>query len=116
MDKDIYVITSSTISESGIRSGEDIGGGFGAGPVATGSKLVKVSSDMLREQFAHLAEVVEYVFDRATPAVHLEQIELSIEITAEGRVGLLGTGTSAGGSGAIKVTFKRNESTDQSKK
>ncbi|MDM9629067.1 hypothetical protein QTL95_24565 [Rhizobium sp. S152] len=108
MTKEIYVITSSSHLNADARSGDDIGGGFGSGVISAGSRMVKVSGDTLREQFANLAEVVEYAFDRAAPAVHLEQIELSVEITAEGRVGLLGSGTSVGGTGAIKLTFKRN--------
>ena len=38
----------------------------------------------------------------------MEQIELTVELTAEGSVRLLG-GVSAGFSGGINVTFKRND-------
>jgi hypothetical protein len=40
----------------------------------------------------------------------LEELELSGEITAEGEVAFLGTGTKLGGTGGLKFTFKRKKS------
>ena len=108
MDKEIFIKTETVPVQVGARSGDDIGGGFGASVASTGMKLVAVSADALREQFSNLVEVVEYVFDRTTPAVTLDEVELSVEITAEGKVRLLGSGATGGGRGAIKMTFKRN--------
>ncbi|EPE94815.1 Pepco domain-containing protein [Rhizobium grahamii] len=108
MDKEIFVKTETLSVHTGYRGGEDIGGSFGAAVASTGMKLVAVSADALREQFSNLVEVVEYVFDRSTPAVTLDEVELSVEITAEGKVSLLGSGATGGGRGGIKMTFKRN--------
>lgn len=41
----------------------------------------------------------------------LEELELSAEITAEGEVAFLGTGAKLGGTGGLKFTFKRKQST-----
>jgi hypothetical protein len=108
MDKERFVKTETPSVHIGSRGGEDIGGSFGAAVASMGMRLVAVSADALREQFSNLVEVVEYVFDRSTPAVTLEEVELSGEITAGGKVSLLGSGATGGGRGAIKMTFKRN--------
>jgi len=54
--------------------------------------------------------VVERVFDHphALHDLQLDEVQLSVEINAKGEVGILGTGGSVGGSGAIRLTFKRN--------
>lgn len=38
----------------------------------------------------------------------IDSVELSVEITAQGSVGFLGTGGEIGGSGGLKFTLKRN--------
>jgi hypothetical protein len=41
--------------------------------------------------------------------MHLDEIELSVEINGEGKVSLIGSGAKAGGKGAITLKFKRTE-------
>jgi len=41
--------------------------------------------------------------------MQLDEIELSVEISGEGEIKLMGTGGKAGSKGAIKLTFKRAE-------
>ena len=41
--------------------------------------------------------------------IALDEIELSVEINGEGKISLLGNGAKAGGKGAIKLKFKRQQ-------
>jgi hypothetical protein len=47
---------------------------------------------------------------KGNTGMQLEEIELSVEISGEGEVKLLGSGAKAGGKSGIKLTFKRKES------
>ncbi|MBF2007964.1 MAG: hypothetical protein IGS49_21595 [Chlorogloeopsis fritschii C42_A2020_084] len=87
---------------------------------ATGSKgigdAVKVSAQKLEQEMTHFLQVIGSVFSRAeqqaklSPGMQLDEVELSVEISGEGEVKLIGSGGKAAGKGAIKLTFKRQES------
>ncbi len=53
--------------------------------------------------------VVGDVFDqaRAETGLSLEEVELSIEISSEGQISILGSGGKISGTGGIKLSFKR---------
>lgn len=108
MDKHIRVVTDANQVE-GSRGGDDIGGGFGMRADGTAFRLISLSAEGLREQVANLLDVVGYVFNQASAQsdMTLDQVDLSIEISSEGQISILGTGGKAGGSGAIKLVFKR---------
>ncbi|MBD2336671.1 hypothetical protein H6G64_06655 [Calothrix sp. FACHB-156] len=86
----------------------------------TGTKApgdaVKVSAQKLEQEMSHFLHVVGRLFSRAeqqaqsNSGMRLEEIELSVEISGEGEVKLIGNGAKASGKGAIKLTFKRPES------
>jgi hypothetical protein len=85
----------------------------------TGSKsatdAVKISAQKLEQEMTHFLQVVGRLFSRAeqqakvNSGMQLEEIELSVEISGEGEVKLIGSGAKASGKGAIKLTFKRQE-------
>ncbi|MBD2210425.1 hypothetical protein H6G27_11115 [Nostoc linckia FACHB-104] len=85
----------------------------------TGTKApgdaVKVSAQKLEQEMSHFLQVVGRLFSRAeqqaqgNSGMRLEEIELSVEISGEGEVKLIGSGAKASGKGAIKLTFKRQE-------
>jgi hypothetical protein len=56
-----------------------------------------------------LLQVVGDVFDQASrqSGLQLDEIELAVEINAEGQVSLLGNGGKLADKGAIKLKFKR---------
>ncbi|WP_192936262.1 MULTISPECIES: hypothetical protein [Sinorhizobium] len=110
MEREIYVITDAESNRAGARSGEDIGGGYGPQPAGGASRLISLSANGLRDQVSNLLEVVQYAFNQALDrsGISLDELELSIEISSEGRISILGTGGTAGGRGAIKLTFKRS--------
>ncbi|BAY60348.1 hypothetical protein NIES22_04070 [Calothrix brevissima NIES-22] len=83
----------------------------------TGSKgvtdAVPVSAQKLEQEMTKFLGVVGRLFNQAEQqtqvksGIQLEEIELSIEISGEGEVKLIGSGAKASGKGAIKLTFKR---------
>ncbi|MBD2203806.1 hypothetical protein H6G33_21640 [Calothrix sp. FACHB-1219] len=87
----------------------------------TGSKgvtdAVPVSAQKLEQEMTKFLGVVGRLFNQAEQhtqvksGMQLEEIELSIEISGEGEVKLIGSGAKASGKGAIKLTFKRQAAT-----
>jgi NTP pyrophosphatase (non-canonical NTP hydrolase) len=101
----------------GARSSEDVGGGFGSSLVQqtrkTLSQRVQISAEDLKREIGNLLAVVGDVFDQARPeaGLALEDVELSIEISSEGQISILGSGGKISGTGGIKLTFKRQRAT-----
>jgi hypothetical protein len=109
------VETSETVEViEGGRGSEDLGGGFGSGAVQAVRKSltqrVQISADELKRQIGNLLAVVGDAFDqtRAETGIVLEGVELSIEISSEGQISILGSGGKVEGKGGIKLSFKRN--------
>jgi len=82
-------------------------------PTSSKGDAVKVSAQTLEQNMANFLQVVGRLFSRAeqqaNSKMQLEEIELSVEISGEGEVKLIGSGAKASGKGAIKLTFKRQE-------
>jgi NTP pyrophosphatase (non-canonical NTP hydrolase) len=103
---------SVEVAESG-RSSEDVGGGFGSSLVQQTRKSltqrVQVNVEDLKREIGNLLGVVGDVFDQARneTGLSLEEVELSIEVSSEGQISILGSGGKIGGSGGIKLSFKR---------
>lgn len=76
---------------------------------------VEISADKLEQEMSQFLQIVSRLFKRAEvetekkPGMHLDEIELSIEINGEGKVSLIGSGAKAGAKGAIMLKFKRTE-------
>jgi hypothetical protein len=106
--------TETTVIE-GTRGSGDIGGGFGppqtVESVTKGSKRKRVSLDALalKEQMGGLLSVIGDLFDQADQqtGMKLSEVELSVEINAEGQVSLVGTGGKLGNTGGITLKFIR---------
>ena len=97
----------------GARSSEDVGGGFAPSLVQQTRKSltqrVQISAEDLKREIGNLMAVVAEVFDQAPPraGLSLEDVELSIEISSEGQISILGNGGKISGSGGIRLSFKR---------
>ncbi len=81
-------------------------------------KEIAISADKLQHEMGRFLKVVEQLFNQAeqqqpkiASKMHLDEVELSVEISAEGQVLLIGSGAKASGKGAIKLKFKRIEPT-----
>lgn len=77
---------------------------------------VSISASKLQREMKKFLEVVGELFEQAeqprsttVDTMQLDQIELAVEISAEGQVLLIGSGAKASGKGAIKLTFKRTK-------
>jgi len=98
---------------AGGRSSEDVGGGFGPSLVQqtrkTLTQRVQIDAEDLKREVGNLLTVVGDVFDRASneTGLSLEEVELSIEVSSEGQISIFGSGGKIGGSGGIKLSFKR---------
>lgn len=106
--------TSETVTTvEGGRGSEDVGGGFGSSAVQAVRKSltqrVRISADELKQQIGNLLSVVGDVFDQARTdtGLSLEEVELSIEVSSEGQVSILGSGGKLEGRGGITLSFKR---------
>jgi hypothetical protein len=115
----LWFVTDVETSESvkfveGGRGSEDVGGGFGTSAVQAVRKSltqrVQIDAEDLKRQIGNLTSVVTDVFDqaRAETGLSLDQVELSIEVSSEGQVSILGSGGKLEGKGGIKLSFKRN--------
>ncbi|MBE8965367.1 hypothetical protein IQ277_03625 [Nostocales cyanobacterium LEGE 12452] len=77
---------------------------------------VKVSAQKLEQNMTHFLKLVGSLFSQAeqqakvNSKMQLDEIELSVEISADGEVKLIGSGVKAWSKGAIKLKFKRQES------
>lgn len=83
-----------------------------------GQKQVAINANKLQNEMEQFLNVVGRLFSQVErqqtetkPKMHLDEIELSVEISGEGQVLLIGSGAKASSKGAIKLKFKRAEST-----
>lgn len=83
--------------------------------ISSSHKAREITVEKLEQEMSHFLQVVGQLFNRAEreaakkPGMQLEEIELSVEISGEGKVMLMGTGAKAAGKGAITLKFKRAE-------
>lgn len=78
------------------------------------AKTVRIPVDELAKRMSYFLTATARIFRQADEQVQqvsglqLAEINLTIEISAEGEVKLLGSGGKIGGNGAISLTFKRS--------
>ncbi|WP_448573547.1 Pepco domain-containing protein [Trichothermofontia sp.] len=104
----------NTTEIEGRRSGEDTGSRFGSGTVATAKTLatrkrVALDAQALNVQMENMIAIVNDLFSQAdtTTGLRLDEVELSVEINAEGQISLVGNGGKLGNSGGITLKFTR---------
>ncbi len=108
-------VVEETVEIEGRRSGGDVGGGFGpprrvfeAETTVKQSRL-PIPADQVKAQMQSMVAIINDLFDHASTrtGLQLNEVELSVEINAEGKVSLIGTGGSLGSKGGIKLKFVR---------
>lgn len=76
---------------------------------------VRVSVEKLEDNMSEFLALVGGIFKQAAQeaenrsGMHLDEVELSVEITGDGDVKLMGTGVGVEAKGAITLKFKRAE-------
>lgn len=114
---EIWIVAEEEVATEdvqGARRSEDIGGGFGPqeGIERLRSIVRKrkpVDALFLKSQMSGLLKVVKDLFDEAgeQAGMQLSEVELTVEITAEGHVSLVGNGGRLGNKGGITLKFTR---------
>lgn len=105
----------NTTEVSGSRSSHDTGGGFGSNQVietvkkAIHRQRVPLDAQALKVQMEGMISIVNDLFANATTdkGLHLNEVELSVEINAEGQLSLVGNGGKLGNMGGITLKFIR---------
>ena len=119
----LYIIaeveeTEEITSIDGERNSDDTGGGWGdepgQGPIDVikqrlSRKRVPLDAQALKTQMQGMLAVVNDLFDQATTetGLQLKEVELSVEINAEGQLSLVGNGGKLANSGGITLKFTR---------
>jgi len=118
--------TTETEVQRGGRSSGDTGGGYGQRIKEQITTLIRkpvaVPKEVLKRQMNGLLQVVTELFnqnsaDPANPAqppgMVLDEVELSIEVNAEGQISIVGNSAKTGQKGAITLKFKRVSPSDR---
>ena len=117
-NKGLWIITDTIAEVEEVEEGKgglDIGGNYNDLPTSddrSSRQRSYISAEDLQQNLGEFIEVVEVSFDRAESSkskLQLEEIELSIEISGNGKVSLLGIGGEAAAKGAVKLKFKRKD-------
>jgi len=113
-NKGIWIVTETTTAVEEGKGGLDIGADYGGQPRDDRASRQRsyITAEELKQNLEEFIEVVEVSFDRAESSqskLQLEEIELSIEISGNGKVSLLGIGGEAAAKGAVKLKFKRKD-------
>jgi len=110
MVAELWIVTEVTDSEvAGTRSSGDRGASFSVGSEKVTTKRTPVDVAALKVQMEGLLRVVGELFAVSSEqqGLRLDEVELSVEINAEGQVSLIGNGGKLGNRGAIKLKLKR---------
>lgn len=108
---------SEPVDIEGRRSARDAGGGFGlpykvieTARIAAERKRVPLDAKVLKTQMQGLIATVNGLFEQATTQTELQlnEVELSVEINAEGQISLVGNGGKLGSRGGITLKFSRH--------
>jgi hypothetical protein len=121
-DEELWIVTSSpsnvTESPTGKKDVTRSANPYGS-PVAAVSgeelKESRVKAETLAARMSQFVKVIGRVFADAQKQINpeaglqLDEIKLSVDISAKGEIKLLGTGIETSGKGAIELKFKRVE-------
>ena len=115
----LWIITEVELDRTldvkrGSLSSDDIGPSFGPTlsdqPLTPTCKRIPIDAAALKTQMNGLLQIVSQVFDQAQQqtGLQLNEVELTVEINAEGQVSLLGNGGKLANKGGITLKFKRS--------
>ncbi len=116
----LWIITETeeveaTVEVEGRRSSTDRGGGFDTPETiettrsVTRRKRVSLDAQALKTQMESMLAIVNDLFSQAdaSTGLRLDEVELSVEISAEGQLSIVGNGGKLGNTGGIKLKFTR---------
>ncbi len=116
-DETIWIITAENIpaTNEGVRGENSTRNPWNSSTnvIKKTSQLSRVSVHKLETELSKFLQIMGGLFNRAQEQANqqtglkLDEIELSVEITGEGEIKLLGTGITTGTTGGIKLKFKK---------
>jgi hypothetical protein len=111
--KKIWIVTSSssTVDDDGSKGGAK-GNPWNTQKIANQAvQGVQVGVETLQANMSEFLDLVGSLFQKAEQktGMELDEVELSVEITGNGEVKLVGSGIGIEGKGAIILKFKRSE-------
>ena len=119
-DNQLWIVTETEdveeiVEVEGRRSSTDRGGGFGTPETiettrtVTRRKRVSLDAQALKTQMESMLAIVNDLFSQAdaSTGLRLDEVELSVEISAEGQLSIVGNGGKLGNTGGIKLKFTR---------
>jgi hypothetical protein len=120
-DNVLWIVAETEVVEEQVevedeRDGmRDIGGGYGEPPAArivravTRRKRVFLDAQALKVQVENMLAIMNDVLDQADTqtGLRLDEVELSVEINAEGQLSIVGNGGKLGNTGGMKLKFTR---------
>jgi len=105
-EETIWIVTDDTAKDPDVQRSYREGGQ---------ERSIQVSVSDLERKMSQFLQSVNRLFRQAeqqtthSSGIQLDEIQLSVEISGEGEIKLIGTGGKAGGKGAIMLKFKRLE-------
>ena len=75
-------------------------------------KVGSISSDKLQSELKEITNCIGATLEKINSALKqysLEEISIKLELTTEGKLGILGSGMSVSGTGGIDLKFKLNK-------
>ncbi|KHG41611.1 MULTISPECIES: hypothetical protein [Aphanizomenonaceae] len=116
-DEELWIVTASSsddVSKQGMKAVRGNGNPYSS-PAVTDEEIKnsRITAGTLAKQMSHFVGVISGVFSNVQKQVEtqgelqLDEITLTVEISSEGEIKLLGTGVKAAGKGAIELKFKR---------
>lgn len=111
-DEQIFVLTDVEVPVvDQNESGAKFGGNRHKVENVSEQVVVSMSSDTLRDNIQQFMKNINTAFsqlpEEEKSKFHLEEIEMSVKITVEGQVLLLGSGGKVGGEGSITLRLTR---------
>jgi hypothetical protein len=106
------------VEVTGARDGKHFGGGFGQEPsedkigkISTKRQRVSLDAQALKAQISSMLAIMDDVFSEANSrtGLRLDEVELSVEINAEGQISIVGNGGKLGNSGGMTLKFTRSQ-------
>jgi hypothetical protein len=77
--------------------------------MVTRRKRISLDAQALKTQMESMLAIVNDLFSEvdASTGLRLDEVELSVEISAEGQLSIIGNGGKLGNTGGIKLKFTR---------
>jgi hypothetical protein len=108
---EIPIITYKAVSAVSRKNLDNTMMGPSFRDLLTGPSLSKISAESLRSSFKELVDALASTLTMPDTigSFQVDALDIELELTAEGHIGLLGNGGTLGGKGSLTLRLKRPE-------